>query len=171
MAPLEDCLESADIFVTTTGNKASLCMLTGMMPAGDAAQVFTVVHLGITDLAVCGEELDCMLSSGQPPMPHAQLTSLHNSRRPRMRLPFAPKFVQCFPTDLPVSLQDIIMATHMSKMKNNAIVGNIGHFDNEIDMAGLMGWQGIKRQNIKPQCDRRAMCLALHPAASRIELL
>ncbi len=46
------------------------------------------------------------------------------------------------------------MATHMSKMKNNAIVGNIGHFDNEIDMAGLMEWQGIKRQNIKPQCDR-----------------
>lgn len=50
--------------------------------------------------------------------------------------------------------KDIIMATHMSKMKNNAIVGNIGHFDNEIDMAGLMEWQGIKRQNIKPQCDR-----------------
>jgi adenosylhomocysteinase len=50
--------------------------------------------------------------------------------------------------------KDIIMATHMSKMKNNAIVGNIGHFDNEIDMAGVMGWNGIKRQNIKPQCDR-----------------
>ena len=50
--------------------------------------------------------------------------------------------------------KDIIMATHMSKMKNNAIVGNIGHFDNEIDMLGLMEWQGIKRQNIKPQCDR-----------------
>ena len=50
--------------------------------------------------------------------------------------------------------KDIIMATHMSKMKNNAIIGNIGHFDNEIDMAGLMEWQGIKRQNIKPQCDR-----------------
>lgn len=50
--------------------------------------------------------------------------------------------------------KDIIMATSMSKMKNNAIVGNIGHFDNEIDMAGLMDWQGIKRQNIKPQCDR-----------------
>ena len=47
--------------------------------------------------------------------------------------------------------KDIIMATDMSKMKNNAIVGNIGHFDNEIDMAGLMGWPGIKRQNIKPQ--------------------
>lgn len=70
MAPLEDCLETADIFVTTTGNK------------------------------------------------------------------------------------DIIMATHMAKMKNNAIVGNIGHFDNEIDMAGVMSWPGIKRQNIKPQCDR-----------------
>ncbi len=47
--------------------------------------------------------------------------------------------------------KDIIMASDMAKMKNNAIVGNIGHFDNEIDMAGLLGWQGIKRQNIKPQ--------------------
>merc|ERR1719151_283431 len=35
---------------------------------------------------------------------------------------------------------NIITATHMSKMKNNAIVGNIGHFDNEIDMAGLTAW-------------------------------
>nr|ADJ96635.1 S-adenosyl homocysteine hydrolase [Dunaliella salina] len=50
--------------------------------------------------------------------------------------------------------KDIIMAHHMSKMKNNAIVGNIGHFDNEIDMAGVFQWPGIKRQNIKPQCDR-----------------
>ena len=33
------------------------------------------------------------------------------------------------------------MASHMAKMKNNAIVGNIGHFDNEIDMAGVLGWQ------------------------------
>jgi len=48
----------------------------------------------------------------------------------------------------------IIMAEHMSKMKNNAIVGNIGHFDNEIDMAGIEGWKGIERINIKPQVDR-----------------
>merc|ERR1719229_238781 len=39
-------------------------------------------------------------------------------------------------------------------MKNNAIVGNIGHFDNEIDMAGLEGFPGIKVENIKPQVDR-----------------
>lgn len=50
--------------------------------------------------------------------------------------------------------KDIIMASHMAKMKNNAIVGNIGHFDNEIDMAGLEGMDGVKRQIIKPQCDR-----------------
>jgi adenosylhomocysteinase len=50
--------------------------------------------------------------------------------------------------------KDIIMADHMSKMKHNAIVGNIGHFDNEIDMAGVLSWPGIVRQNIKPQCDR-----------------
>jgi adenosylhomocysteinase len=48
----------------------------------------------------------------------------------------------------------IIMADHMSKMKNNAIVGNIGHFDNEIDMAGLKAWPGVKHINIKPQLDK-----------------
>lgn len=48
----------------------------------------------------------------------------------------------------------IIMAHHMAQMKNNAIVGNIGHFDNEIDMDGLERYPGIKRQNIKPQVDR-----------------
>jgi adenosylhomocysteinase len=48
----------------------------------------------------------------------------------------------------------IIMAHHMAQMKNNAIVGNIGHFDNEIDMEGLENYPGIKRQNIKPQLDR-----------------
>jgi len=48
----------------------------------------------------------------------------------------------------------IVMVSHMAKMKNNAIVGNIGHFDNEIDMAGLLKYPGIKRINIKPQVDR-----------------
>merc|ERR1711966_21958 len=48
--------------------------------------------------------------------------------------------------------KDIIMVDMMAKMKNNAIVGNIGHFDNEIDMAGLE--KKAKRENIKPQCDR-----------------
>ena len=46
----------------------------------------------------------------------------------------------------------ILMAEMMSKMKNNAIVGNIGHFDNEIDMEGLM--KITKRINIKPQVDK-----------------
>merc|ERR1711941_88683 len=49
---------------------------------------------------------------------------------------------------------NIITVEHMKKMKNNAIVGNIGHFDNEIDMAGLEGTAGIKVENIKPQVDR-----------------
>jgi len=49
---------------------------------------------------------------------------------------------------------DIITLEHMKSMKNNAIVGNIGHFDNEIDMAGLEGFPGIKVENIKPQVDR-----------------
>merc|ERR1711937_616505 len=50
--------------------------------------------------------------------------------------------------------KDIIMVKHMAKMKNNAIVGNIGHFDNEMDMAGLETFPGIKIDNIKPQVDR-----------------
>jgi adenosylhomocysteinase len=49
--------------------------------------------------------------------------------------------------------KDVITAEHMSQMKHQAIVGNIGHFDNEIDMAGLAGIDGIERINIKPQVD------------------
>jgi len=48
----------------------------------------------------------------------------------------------------------IVTLEHMKNMKNNAIVGNIGHFDNEIDMAGLEGFPGIVVENIKPQVDR-----------------
>jgi adenosylhomocysteinase len=49
--------------------------------------------------------------------------------------------------------KDIITTAHMSRMKDKAIVGNIGHFDNEIDMAGLKRVPGIERINIKPQYD------------------
>ena len=49
--------------------------------------------------------------------------------------------------------KDIITAEHMSRMKDKAIVGNIGHFDNEIDMAGLKKIKGMKRVEIKPQYD------------------
>jgi len=48
--------------------------------------------------------------------------------------------------------QGIVLVEHMAQMKNNAIVGNIGHFDNEIDMAGLIA--ATTRYNIKPQVDR-----------------
>lgn len=47
--------------------------------------------------------------------------------------------------------KDVIMAEHMAGMKNKAIVGNIGHFDNEIDMAGLARIPGIRKVEIKPQ--------------------
>jgi adenosylhomocysteinase len=49
--------------------------------------------------------------------------------------------------------RDVITAESMSKMKHQAIVGNIGHFDNEIDMAGLAKWPGVRRTVIKPQVD------------------
>jgi adenosylhomocysteinase len=48
---------------------------------------------------------------------------------------------------------NVISADHMARMKHQAIVGNIGHFDNEIDMAGLAATPGIKRIEIKPQVD------------------
>ncbi|MDZ4828016.1 MAG: adenosylhomocysteinase [Actinomycetota bacterium] len=48
---------------------------------------------------------------------------------------------------------NVITVDHMAQMKDEAIVGNIGHFDTEIDMAGLTKFKGIKRNNIKPQVD------------------
>jgi adenosylhomocysteinase len=49
--------------------------------------------------------------------------------------------------------KDIIMASDMARMKHQAIVGNIGHFDNEIDVVGLTRYPGVTRVNIKPQVD------------------
>ncbi|MFM1966551.1 MAG: hypothetical protein RL134_2276, partial [Actinomycetota bacterium] len=49
--------------------------------------------------------------------------------------------------------KDVITAEHMARMKHQAIVGNIGHFDNEIDMAGLARTPGVARRTIKPQVD------------------
>ncbi|MBF0522624.1 MAG: adenosylhomocysteinase [Candidatus Omnitrophica bacterium] len=49
---------------------------------------------------------------------------------------------------------DIITAEHMAKMKDKAIICNIGHFDNEIQVSQLEKWRGIKRENIKPQVDQ-----------------
>src|SRR5204863_2781197 len=49
--------------------------------------------------------------------------------------------------------RDIVTTDHMARMKHQAIVGNIGHFDNEIDMAGLARTEGIEHINIKPQVD------------------
>ena len=49
--------------------------------------------------------------------------------------------------------KNVVMAEHMAKMKHQAILGNVGHFDNELDMAGLARYPGIQRINIKPQVD------------------
>ena len=50
--------------------------------------------------------------------------------------------------------RDIVTVEHMQAMKHQAILGNIGHFDNEIDMAGLAALPGVARENIKPQVDK-----------------
>ncbi|MFW6213379.1 MAG: adenosylhomocysteinase, partial [Spirochaetota bacterium] len=50
--------------------------------------------------------------------------------------------------------RDIITIEHMEKMKDQAIIANIGHFDNEIQVEKLMNYPGIKRVNIKPQVDK-----------------
>ena len=63
-------------------------------------------------------------------------------------LPDAEVYVTC------TGNRDIITAEHMSKMRHMAIVGNIGHFDNEIDVDGLLKWPGIKHEEIKPQVDK-----------------
>src|SRR2546423_2133750 len=62
-------------------------------------------------------------------------------------LPYADLFITA------TGNHNIITAAHMARMKDKAIVGNIGHFDNEIDMAGLKKIKGIKKTNIKPQYD------------------
>jgi adenosylhomocysteinase len=49
--------------------------------------------------------------------------------------------------------KDVVTVDQMSRMKHQAIVGNIGHFDNEIDMAGLESFPGVVRKNVKPQVD------------------
>ncbi|MBV9042695.1 MAG: adenosylhomocysteinase, partial [Acidimicrobiia bacterium] len=49
--------------------------------------------------------------------------------------------------------KDVILAEHMGRMKHNAVVGNIGHFDNEVDVAGVMRMSDVQRINIKPQVD------------------
>ncbi len=50
--------------------------------------------------------------------------------------------------------RDIVSVEHMQMMKHQAILGNIGHFDNEIDIAGLANVPGVRRENIKPQVDK-----------------
>ena len=49
--------------------------------------------------------------------------------------------------------KDVVTVEQMARMKHNAILGNIGHFDNEIDMAGLETFEGVTRKNVKPQVD------------------
>jgi adenosylhomocysteinase len=49
--------------------------------------------------------------------------------------------------------KDVVLVEHMTNMKHQAILGNIGHFDNELDMAGLARYPGIRKINIKPQVD------------------
>jgi adenosylhomocysteinase len=50
--------------------------------------------------------------------------------------------------------RDIVTVAHMQTMKHLAVLGNVGHFDNEIDMAGLTGLAGVTRETIKPQVDK-----------------
>jgi len=63
-------------------------------------------------------------------------------------LPHADIYVTC------TGNKDIITAEHMSRMKDQAIVCNIGHFDNEIQVDALEAWPGVVKENIKPQVDK-----------------
>ncbi|WP_066465065.1 adenosylhomocysteinase [Sanguibacter suarezii] len=66
--------------------------------------------------------------------------------------------------------KDVITAAHLSAMKNKAIVGNIGHFDNEIDMAGLAQVPGVTRTEIKPQVHEWTFTEGENPGRSIIVL-
>jgi adenosylhomocysteinase len=67
--------------------------------------------------------------------------------------------------------KDIISADHMERMKHQAIVGNVGHFDNEIDMAGLEKMSDVQRTNIKPQVDEYVFpdVVQLHQPGARAD--
>jgi adenosylhomocysteinase len=67
--------------------------------------------------------------------------------------------------------KDVITAEQMSRMKHQAIVGNIGHFDNEIDMAGLTKIEGVRKVNIKPQVDEWIFPADNHKPAHAIIVL
>jgi adenosylhomocysteinase len=66
---------------------------------------------------------------------------------------------------------NVIRADHMARMKHQAIVGNIGHFDNEIDMAGLAAIPGIERVTVKPQVDEWVFPATSHRASHAIIVL
>ena len=61
--------------------------------------------------------------------------------------------------------KDVVTAEHMGRMKHQAILGNIGHFDNEIDMAGLAAVPGRRRDRIKPQVRRVALPRRAHASS------
>jgi len=68
--------------------------------------------------------------------------------------------------------RDVITASDMVRMKHQAIVGNIGHFDNEIDMAGLAKVAGVERVNVKPQVDEwRFLPTPEHPEGHAVIVL
>jgi len=77
---------------------------------------------------------------------HAAANPPLNHRSALLSLTLTSSFFLLLPLLFPFS-----SLSDMAMMKNNAIVGNIGHFDNEIDMAGILKYEGIKRINIKPQ--------------------
>jgi len=66
---------------------------------------------------------------------------------------------------------NVITVDHMARMKHNAIVGNIGHFDTEIDMAGLAKYPGVERIEIKPQVDEWVFPAAATSGAHSIIVL
>jgi len=81
----------------------------------------------------------------QAAMDGYQVTTLEEA------LPIADIIITC------TGNKDIVTVEHMQQMKHQAILGNIGHFDNEIDIAGLQALPGAQRINIKPQVDKWIM--------------
>ena len=124
---MRDVLDQVDIFVTTTGNKDIIMVRHRLCPS---CRIHRHCHHGFAQ----GRQQQ-----------HAVVMHIYAVHESCCRVTTVAEAAA------ESAKLHATQSEDMSKMKNNAIVGNIGHFDNEIDMAGLIGWQGIKRQNIKPQ--------------------
>jgi adenosylhomocysteinase len=122
---------------------------TDVMISGKTAMVCGYGNVGKGSAeSLSGQKAQVMVSEVDPICALQALMSGYRVVTVEDALPFADIYVTA------TGSCNVITAEHMSKMKDQSIVCNIGHFDNEIEMEKLESWPGIKKENIKPQVDR-----------------